>query len=216
MQDMMNEPGQMPPMAPDAAQQPGMAPDMGGQPQQASPEEQALYDKIVGQAMNLVYDKEFMPQVIEMLKGEGDPVEGLARTAALVIARIATSGEKAGVQMKGDVLHHAGTEILEDLAELSREADVKDYSEDPDALEAAYFRALDMFRVMMQDAGRIKPETAQKDMAMLQEMDQSGKLEAMLRGLSQNDPRKAKAGAQAPMPEDEAMPPKRGLMPEAV
>lgn len=209
MQAMMNQPEE-------AGPQPGMAPDMGAQPQQASPEEQALYDKIVGQAMNLVYDKKFMPQVLKMLEGEGDPVEGLARAAALVIARIATSGEKAGIKMKGDVLHHAGTEILEDLAELSKEAGIKDYSQDSDALEAAYFRALDMFRVMMQEAGRLKPETAQKDMAMLQQMDQSGKLESMLRGLSQNDPRKAKAGVPADEPEDETMPPKRGLMPEAV
>lgn len=155
-----------------------------GETQQATPEEQAQYDHFVAKAMDLTYTKEFMPQVLGMLQGEGDPVEGLARATALIVARVQSAAEQAGEKLPGDVILHAGTEILEDLAELSKEAGIKDYSEDPDALEAAYFRALDQYRVMMQDAGKIDQGSAQRDMAQLQEMDKNGQLESMLSNLA--------------------------------
>lgn len=183
--------------------------DAPGGPQQASPEEQELYNQFVAKAMELTYDPKFMPKVVAMLEGEGDPQEGLAKAAALIIARVATSAEKAGIKLTGDVLFHAGTEVFEDLAELSKEAGIKDYSQDPDALEGAYFRTLDQFRVMMQESGRLNPQTAQKEMAMLEQMDANGELERMLRGLAEQD-EKRMSGGKSMKPEKKM----RGLMPE--
>lgn len=171
-----------------------------GETQQASPEEQKLYDHFVAKAMDLTYTKEFMPKVLGMLQGEGDPVEGLARATALIVARVQAAAEDAGEKLPGDVILHAGTEILEDLAELSKEAGIKDYSEDPDALEAAYFRALDQYRVMMQDAGKIDKGSAQRDMAQLQEMDKNGQLESMLSNLAQKPEYTQDEGKGKPKP----------------
>ena len=158
-----------------------------GDNQQASPEEQRQYDAFVAQALDLIYDQRMLPKIVDMLDGDGDPVEGLARATATIVARIATAAEKGGEKVSGDVLFHAGTEVFEDLANLSKTAKIKDYDADSDALEGAYFRAMDQFRVMMQGAGRINQQAAQEDMAKLEQMDQSGDLRNMFLSLAGND-----------------------------
>jgi hypothetical protein len=173
-----------------------------GELQQASSEEQAVYDEFVGQAMNMVYDERMMPGVLEMLKGGGDPMEGLAEATSMVTARVATAAIQAGQKLSGDVLLHAGTEIFEDLAELSKRAGIKDYGEDQDAFEGAYFRALDKFRTLAQGDGRLNQQAMQQDLEKLMEMDQSGELEAMLRDLDEKNPR-GNAGQPEPEPEPE-------------
>lgn len=193
-----------------APQQPGQAEQPNFGEEQATPEEQAQYDQIVGNAMNITYDKAMLPRVIQMLEGEGDPIEGLAQTAAVIISRVMQSAQQAGVELDGIVAFHAGTEILEDLAELSKEAEVHDFSQNPDDLETAYFRTLDNVRVMMQESGQIKQQDAQADMQKLQAMDQSGDLEKMLVGLAERDQR-----GRAPPEEQSQAPAGRGLMQEA-
>lgn len=193
--------------APPAATEATGAPSEPGMVQQASPEEQQLYNAVVGQAFNMIYDRKFLPTVIDMLKGNGDPVEGLATAAAQVTARVAKSAKQSGRDIPPDVLLHAATEVFEDLAELSRTAGIKDYSQDQDAFEGAYFRALDQYRVMEQQSGGVDQRAAQQDLAKLQQMDQSGELEQMLMGLAENDPRSAKGG-----PKEERSAPAGGLM----
>src|SRR5690606_26991790 len=110
------------------------------------------YDKLVAQSFNLIYDPRTFPGILEMLKGEGDPVEGLARTASMVVLRVLSSAQQAGVEFTPDVKLHAGAEVLEDLAELSRQSGVHDYTQDPDGLEGAFFKALDIVRTTLQEA----------------------------------------------------------------
>ena len=45
-----------------------------------SPEEQQGYDEFVNNAFSVIYDKKSLPQILEGLKGDGNPVEGLANT----------------------------------------------------------------------------------------------------------------------------------------
>ena len=174
-----------------------------GQMTNASPEEQEQYNMFVSQAFNLIYDEKMMPQIIEMLKGEGDPIEGLARAASMVISRIRRSAIEGGVDLSGDVLLHAGTEILEDLADLSREAEIKDYTQDPDALEAAYFRALDIFRVELQENGELDPEANQADLELLAQMDEAGELETVFSNLANEDTKAAEERGMAEAPVEE-------------
>lgn len=171
-------------------QRPGMGP--GGnpmEPRQASPEQQEVYDQFVAQAMTLMYDQEMLPRLLELLTGGGDPVDGLAHAAALITARVATSAEQNGVPISGDIVFNAGTEIVNQLADLSDAAQIGNFAEDHDMLEAAYFRALDEFRTLMQGAGRINEQAAQRDLQGLQAMSESGELESTLRALAENDPR---------------------------
>lgn len=192
---------------------PGMPPkDVAmGEAVQASPEEQQQYEHFIGVAYNLIYDRRLLPKLIAMLEGGGDPVEGLARAASLVIARLIDLATKAGDKLPGDVLLHAGTATFEDLANLSKVAKIKDFSTDQDSFEAAYFKALDMLRQQLQESGGIDQQAAAADLEKLQQMDQAGELETMFRNLAQKDEQES---APQDMGAEQAEAP-RGLMQEA-
>lgn len=186
---MSADPGmgqQMPQQMPEQGAGP-MSGDMGGDSNAATPEEQQQYDQIVAKAYDLIYDNKTMPAIVETLKGEGDPIEGLARTTSSVMLRVIQSGMQANVPINGEVAFHAGTEVFEDLADLSREAGVKDYTQDQDGMEKAYFLALDYSRQAFQDAGILDPAAADADLQALQKMDQNGQLEQMMMGLAERD-----------------------------
>lgn len=182
----------------------------------ASPEEQALYDKFVSKAFMLVYDKKFFPAVLELLEGEGDPIEGLALASSKVIMRVMKAAQQAGEKLPGDVLFHGAKEVFEDLGELSRRAGIKDFSADPDALEGAYFRALDHLRILLEGSGDINREAAQADLAMLQQMDEAGDLENLFRDLAAKDEAAGFAAAEPQNPDNQEPAPQRGggLMPK--
>lgn len=192
----------MPPPQGDPAMQepaPEQVPDQASQGMQASPEEQKLYEDFVAHGMLLVYSPKMFEQVVKMLEGGGEPQEGLARATALVVARVLAAAEKGQQQIPGDVVFHAGKELFEDLAELSGRAGIKDYGEDQDALEGAFFKAADQLRTMLQESGKLDQEAASSDMQRLQQMDESGELQAMFESLA------AKDDEGMEMPED--MPP---------
>jgi len=183
---------------------------------QASPEEQEQADRLVGRAMELIYSDNMFPQVVAMLEGgagqdeegntaDGDPIQGLAMATDMVISRVGQAAEDAGEQLMPDAAHHAFGDILEELAEVSRRGKIKDYSQDAQALEAAYFQALDLYRERLQGAGVIDQEHAKGDLSKLQEMDQNGQLERIMRDLAAND-RAGVAGGEPPPPETEKKP----------
>ena len=178
---------------------------MQGQPQQigsavdASPEEQALLDHFVGKGIQLIYSGQAMPGIVETLKGDGDPVAGLATATVQVVTRVGQAAEKAGQQVPGDVLFEAGRQILQNLADLSAEAGIKDYSKDQDSLDGAFFRAVDDYRVQMQEAGKIDQAHYQGEMEALQQADQSGVLEQMLRQLARQDQENAQPQPEGQM-----------------
>lgn len=180
-----------------------------GEMVQASPEEQAQYDKFVAKGLEFIFDERMLPQIVDQLGGGGDPKAGLGKTAAMVTARIATAAEKAGEQLSPEVVLQGGREIFENLADVSEAAGVMDYTKDPDALEGAFFLAMDEFRLLMTQAGRIDQGAAQRDMDMLQSMDQDGKLEGIMRRLAaEGDPGGPQREQSAPQPEA------KGLMPQ--
>lgn len=172
------------------------------EPHEATPEQQDQYDRFVAVAMNLMYEPEMIPKLLELLSGGDDPVEGLARATVMITARVATKAEEGGEQLSGDVLFNAGAEIFNQLADVSDAAGIGNFAEDRDMLEAAYFRALDEFRMLMQDAGRGSQEAAQRDLQQLEAMSQSGDLESTLRKLAEDDPRmKQQEGEREPQGE---------------
>ena len=182
----------------------------------ASPEEQAQADHLVGKAWQLIYSDNMFPQIVQMLEGgagddgqgnvsEGDPTRGLAMATDMVISRVGQVAEEAGETLMPDVAFFAFGEILEELAEVSRRGRIKDYSTDPDALELAYFQALDMYRERLDGAGVIDQESAKGDLNRLIEMDQNGQLEKIMRDLMAND-EAGVAGGPEPPPAKEKKP----------
>jgi hypothetical protein len=191
-----------------AAPPAGPAPTL-GQPTATTPEEQAMYSRIVARSFELIYGDDSMPKIVDMLDGGGNPPQGLAKTAAMVIGRVGAAAEKAGEQLDPVVAFHALKEIVEDLAHLSGVAGIHDYQQDQDGFEAAWLHAVDEWRLMLQGAGEIDQAAAQEDMSRLEAMDQSGELETLFNGLDKGGGEK---GGQQPSPAAEEAPKGRGLM----
>lgn len=183
---------------------------------QATPEEQELSDKIVKNAMKLMYG-DARQKVLQMLEND-DPVEALAQTAVTIFGRVYESAEENGVEIPGEVAMNAGSEIMEQLADYAGEAGIHDYSEDE--LEGAWFRALDQFRLMREQQGKVDKGVMMQDLEAIKQADQDGTLERDLMGMAQAAPDNDNEGEPTeedpeadPEDEDEGeeAPPKRGL-----
>lgn len=204
----------------------GMAPDPAAAPpndqtqqqpagaNQASPEMQVQYDRFVGRAMEVIYNPAMFSKVVNLLRGtgaaggkdgkpnKGGPAQGLANATVMVIRRVHDAAKQAGEQLPPDVIFHGGSEIFSQLAEISDKAGLSDYANDRDALEAAYFKAIDMYLQQASKAGEIDQQAAQAQMQKLQQMDQNGQLTQVLRDLDAKD----QAGREPPANDNEAPP----------
>lgn len=176
----------------------------------ATPEEQDQKARFVGRALELVYSDNAFSKIRDMLDGgqDGDPTEGLAQATAMVVGRVAGAAEKSGIQLSPAVVLHAGTEVFEDLAHLSKMTGAKDYTQDQQAFHKAYYRAIDIYRTMLQGAGEVDQESAKADFGKMQEMDQRGQIEPMFMKLAQNDNQQGGAPAAPDAAADQAPPPR--------
>jgi hypothetical protein len=153
-----------------------------------SPEEQKQYDQFVNNAYSLIYSSDnggkaiVRPQILNSLKGNGDPKEGLATTVALVVKRTADSARESGMDISGDVMLHGGQEILEDLADLQREAGIADLS--AEEIEGAMYRALDLYRETAQADGSLDTAALAQDFKQMVDADKAGRLDEVVPGAS--------------------------------
>lgn len=176
------EPGATPPQAqPGAA--PAPAPPQGDAAQgtPATPEEQALYNRVVAMAMLAIYDDKMAPKLADRLKKAPDVVEMIGEISATMAMRVYTE-LKSSQPVPGDVMMHAGKEIVETVGELAEAVQVEVSADD---LERAFYHALDKFRSMAQQSGDYGEEQATEDAAALREMDQSGAFNQILASLQQ-------------------------------
>lgn len=151
-----------------------------------SPEEQAKYDAFVDNALSAIYDDKSLPQIIESLKGDGNPVDGLANTAVSVVVRVEDSAEKAGQALSPDVVFNAGVEVIENLADLAEKAGVHEFTQEE--IEGATFQAMDIYREMKgRDGGADRPQIVE-DFNRVVSLDQAGKLDEVAPGLTERFP----------------------------
>lgn len=154
-----------------------------GEPQpNVSPQEQQLYDRFVDRAYSVIYDEKTLPQIVESLRGDGDPLEGLANTLATVVVRVQDAAEKSGQTVPPDIVFHAGTEILEDLANLAQMAGVHSYT--PDEIEGAGFRAMDIYRTLSGPESEQEQARITQDFNQLVALDGQGRLDDLAPGLT--------------------------------
>ncbi len=179
---------QQPGAAPAGAPAPARAvpaPQQGGGEEQpnVSPEEQAIYEQFVNNAFSVIYDEKSLPSIIESLKGDGNPVEGLANTAVGVVVRVQDSAENAGQALPPEVIFNAGAEILEDLAGLAEKAGVHEFT--PEEVEGAMFQAMDLYREMKGGADGAALSGAKEDFSQIVALDQAGRLDEVAPGLTE-------------------------------
>lgn len=168
---------------------------------QATPEEQAQYEQFVKNAWQLVYGGgKVKPEILTALDGDGDPKEGLAQTTVGIVARLKQSADESGAEISADVVLHAGIEILADLANLQKEAGIADLSDDEQ--EGAFYRAVDLYRDMLQKSGGLDTGALEEDFGALVEADRQGNPDAVLPGATEAAQRFSGKG-EAPAEGDE-------------
>ncbi len=202
-------PGMAPPDEENAAASPPAAND-----NRAAPAEQAQYNQFVGRAMELIYNAQMFPKIVEMLRGGSDEgsdakgsVDGLAMATVMVLTRVVSAAKEAGQSLSPDVLLHGGSEVFAQLAEISDKAGISDYANDRDTLEGAFFRTIDMYIDQARKSGELDEAAAKQQMAQLTAMDQNGQLEQLLSKINQSE------SAPAEDEEAAAAPPGRGMAP---
>lgn len=150
---------------------------------EASPEEQAIYDQVVNNALEVIYPKDesdLAPAIREALSAGDDPIMNLAMAAVSVVMGLVQSAKAAGQKIPGEVLFNAGSEIIELLAEAAEAFKIYDYSEED--MERALYRALDIYREQATASGDLDPETLKQDFADLKAADDAGQLDQVLPG----------------------------------
>lgn len=163
-----------------AAPEPGADTAQGAAPN-VSPEEQQAYNQFVTNGMKLMYSDQVMPKVLERIKGNGNPIEGLAGATVMLVSRLDDSAQAQGQAIDADVKFQGASELMEQLAELAQTAGIHEYA--PEEIEAAVYLALDTYRALRQQQGRLDMGAINEDMRTLVQADQAGRLGELLPGV---------------------------------
>lgn len=181
---------------PAAAMAPAEAPvmamtagDEAGEEPNATPEEQAQYDKFVTDGLSLIYEGGKVREgVLDLLDddpsdliaafGQADelspenfgPAVALGAAAAVVVLEIVRNEQDPH---EGAIILHGGQAILEELADIAREAGIHEFS--PEEVNDALLVGMDLYRAAAERDGLYNPEDAQADAAELQQADAEGR-----------------------------------------
>lgn len=182
----------------------GVVPDEDELPN-ASPEEQAAYDRIVDSAFRILYEGgQVRPAILELLDddpadlkallGDALPLDApdphepgrtlwqaqgpvIALAAAAVIVLI-DALRRLDERPEGYIVLRAGEEIIEDLAEIARLAGRRAYSREE--LSEALRKGADLFREAGAAAGLVDEEAAKGEWDEIVEADREGRAGALL------------------------------------
>lgn len=164
-----------------------------------APEEQAMYGKFMENYYRVMYDTGTQggpkgePPLIEdvkgMLSGIEDPIMALGTAANTVVGQLAGSAEAAGKPIPPDVLMHAGTEVVQDLAELSENAGIREYSEE----EMGQALQVGMSMYVSEHGG--DKEAYKADMDAMVQAEKEGRIDEVLPGISEVASRAESQGA---------------------
>ncbi len=143
-----------------------------------SPEEQEIYNRVVAMAMLAIYDKKMMPKTIKFIEQSDDPVDGVAEIVSQIGMRVYSKAKEKGFDIPGDVMLHAGQEIVEEVINLAEAAGVAEFT--PQQAEAAFYAAADKFGQAGRKMKIYSEEQGRADMAELDRMTDAGEFDDML------------------------------------
>lgn len=161
------------------------APEVGPEEPEGNvtPEEQAIYGKFMENYYRVVYggDKGEGPlaqEIVVTIQNTQDKVLALGASAEAVVRELADSAETAGKPIPKDVLMHAGTEVIGDLADLVEAAGIYDYTQDEMG------KALQVGMSMYAQSKGVPKEVFEQDFAMLQQAERDGTIEDVIPGIT--------------------------------
>lgn len=157
-------------------------------PKQATEVEQEQYNQLMGAYLQLTYPEDkpdATKRIAKAIQKGGD--QGLATVAAEQAFHVFRRAKEAEMAFSPDAKTAAAKEMFEDMADIARELNIKDYSKDKKALAGAYIQYVDTLRSRLQQAGMIPQARAEDSFQRMQQMDQTGGLERFFMDLSQRD-----------------------------
>lgn len=153
--------------------------------EQATPEEQALYDNVVARCYMLIGDEKTgkpRPEIVEQLKS-GEPKQALGETAAQVLFRVEQVAHDAGQDIPGDVKLNAGAEVFSTLAQIATRAGIGDFSDpNSDDYKGAFILAANSLQQLEKQGGLENPEETSAAFDQILQEDRSGQLAALMGG----------------------------------
>lgn len=166
-----------------------------------TPEEQAEYDQFVNNALEVIYPQgergqmgkavqahlqgQYEPEIQQMLEqveppiNPQSPIDNIAATAALIVVYLEGTAQDAGKQLDDSVVYHAGSEIVQVLANDGEEAGFFNV-EDKD-IENAFYRAVDLYRYI---SPRADQASLSGEFEQIAQADKAGQLDSILPGVS--------------------------------
>lgn len=142
-----------------------------------TPEEQAVYDKIVVGAQAMIYSDETMPSIVGKLRDfarqKGAPF-AIGHTAAMILASQRANAEEAGEQLDEELLLAAGSEIVADLLDIAEAAGLTKPEEHEKVFNEALLEGTRIFGEDDLKEGRITPDRQKAAMAEMQGMLRGG------------------------------------------
>lgn len=151
-----------------------------------SPEEQALYETTVLNALAIIYagdDEKPAPKVIEALSASENPIMNLATAAVSIVTYLVQSAKEHGSPIPDEILYHAGTAIVEELAAIAEREGIHEFTEEQ--IEQAFYQALDMYRTAGEQSGDVDPEALKQGFEVVRQADAEGRLDDVLPGIGE-------------------------------
>lgn len=170
----------------------------------ASPEEQALYNRAVGAALMPLYKSDqLQDDLAKAVEADPDPENTVGYFAAQLGIKSYMMAKEAGVKIPGDMVLPAMKEITEATIEVAEEAGVATFT--PQMMEAAYYKAMENVQQFAQEEGDYTPEEAMLDLATLNDMKEDGRMDALLQVIMQEQEGEPGPGPAAPGPDMEGV-----------
>ena len=170
-----------------------------------TPEEQAMYEQVVNNALEIIYpkgDEAIAPQIRDALTAGEQPVMNLAMASVSIVTGLVASAKQAGQKIPGEILFHAGAQIVELVAEAAEAFKIAEYSEED--IERALYLAVDMYREQAKASGDLDEEAMKADFAELQAADAEGRFDEVVPGAREHAEKIMARDGQAPVEGEEA------------
>lgn len=134
----------------------------------ASPEQQEMFDALVGMSMVALYDQKFSKSARNLLGSEPNPVMGVAKISVSLITKAIKGAKSKGANLDLAVILHGGYRIVSEVVEFAVKSAKIDMNEE-DA-ETAFLMAADMVRPALEGMNALSPEEIQKIDAELEKL----------------------------------------------
>jgi len=180
------------------------------EPANVTPEEQKMYDTVVVKAMQLLYDPQRLPVILDKLKANTDNISGeIGHSAAMTMMTIYRTVQNSDQEIPEDVLYAAGQEIVSQIVDIAEAAGLVHENGAEKVAEAALYEGLRIWGQSMGQHGDITDAKQQEAAGLLHQagiqQDTAGPHAAA--GLSQGDQ------SQGQPPQDPNAAPPQGAQP---